>query len=119
MTTALQAASNRRNARHSTGPRTRHGKDAASMNAVKHGMTANVAVLPHECAPDYDTMRASLVEPYTPANGAELMLIDQIVSGYWRTIRARRFETAMFDNQIRTRKIVNGIDVAPNPRHRR
>ncbi len=78
-------------------------------------MTAKVAVLPHECAPDYDAMRASVIESYAPANASELMLVDQIVAGYWRTIRARRVETAMFDNQIRTRKRVNGIDPAPNP----
>ncbi len=116
MTTARQAASNRRNAQHSTGPRTQPGKDAVRMNALKHGMTAKVAVLPNECDLDYERY-ASLIESYAPANEAEFMLVDQIVAGYWRAIRARRFETAMFDNQIRTRKIVNGINPASNPDH--
>ena len=60
------------------------------MNALKHGMSAKVAVLPHECAPDYDEMRASLIESYQPANAAEHMLVDQIVVGYWR--RAKNFD---------------------------
>ena len=46
----------------------------------------------------------------------ELMLVDQIAVGYWRTIRARRFETAMFDNHLRTKKLAHGKDASPNSR---
>ena len=44
------------------------------------------------------------------------MLVDQIAAGYWRTIRARRFETAMFDNHLRTKKLAHGKDPGPNER---
>ena len=44
------------------------------------------------------------------------MLVDQIAAGYWRTIRARRFETAMFDNHLRTKKLAHGKDPGPNSR---
>ena len=104
MATALQLAANRRNAQRSTGPRTSEGKAAIRLNAVTHGMTAKVIVLPHECAPDYHEIRAALIDDYAPATSQELMLVDQIAAGYWRTIRARRFETAMFDNQLRAKK---------------
>jgi hypothetical protein len=57
------------------------------------------------------------MQSYAPANDGEKMLVDQIASGYWRTIRARRFETAMFDNQIRTFKKRHEVDQAPDPRH--
>jgi hypothetical protein len=45
------------------------------------------------------------------------MLVDQIAAGYWRTIRARRVETAIFDNQLRTRKRESGKDETPDPDH--
>ena len=115
MATALQLAANRRNAQRSTGPRTAEGKKAVRLNAVKHGMTAKVIVMPHESEPDYHEIRAALIEDYAPATSQELMLVDQIAAGYWRTIRARRFETAMFDNQLRTHKRAAGMNQCPDP----
>jgi hypothetical protein len=115
MATASQIAANRRNAQRSTGPRTAKGKAAVRLNAVQHGMTAKTVVLPHEPAADYHEIRAALMADYAPASSQELMLVDQIAAGYWRTIRARRFETAMFDNQLRARKREAGKDDSPNP----
>src|SRR5688572_28414035 len=115
MATALQLAANRRNAQRSTGPRTAEGKSAVRLNAVKHGMTAKVIVMPHESALDYHDIRTALIDSYAPATSQELMLVDQIAAGYWRTIRARRFETAMFDNQLRTRKRMHEKDQSPDP----
>lgn len=40
MTTEAQLQANRRNAKRSTGPNTRGGKEASSKNARKHGLTA-------------------------------------------------------------------------------
>lgn len=39
MTSAVQMVANRRNAQHSTGPRTSAGKPRSSQNALKHGFT--------------------------------------------------------------------------------
>jgi len=114
MATALQVAANRRNAQRSKGPRTAEGKSIVRFNAVKHGMTAKVIVMPHECHLDYHEIRAMLVEGYAPATAQELMLVDQIAAGYWRTIRVRRFETAMFDNQLRTAKSAENKDTSPS-----
>ena len=102
--------------RNPTGPRTTEGKKRASFNALKSGMTAKTVVLPHESATDYHEIRAALIEDYAPATSQEFMLVDQIAAGYWRTIRARRFETAMFDNQLRTKKLAHGKDQSPNSR---
>jgi hypothetical protein len=107
-------AANRRNAQKSTGPRSIEGKKRASLNALKSGMTAKTVVLPHESACDYNEIRAALIQDYEPATTQELMLVDQIAAGYWRTIRARRFETEMFDNRLRTRKRELGMDQKPD-----
>jgi hypothetical protein len=115
MATALQMAANRRNAKRSTGPRTAEGKQAVRLNAVKHGMTAKVIVLGQESDADYQEIRAALIHDYAPATSQELMLVDQIAAGYWRTIRARRFETEIFDGQIRALKHKHGKSTAVRP----
>ena len=94
MASPAQLAANRRNAQKSTGPRTNEGRKRASFNALKSGMTAKTVVLPHESVIDYDEIRIALIEDYAPATSQEMMLVDQVAVGYWRTIRARRFETA-------------------------
>ena len=115
MASPAQLAANRRNAQKSTGPRSIEGKKRASLNALTTGMTAKTVVLPHECAEDYNQIRSALIEDYAPATAQELMLVDQIAAGYWRTIRARRYETEMFDNRLRTRKRELGMDQKPDP----
>ena len=116
MATALQLAANRRNAQKSTGPRTAAGKAAVRLNAVKHGMTAKSVLIPHESADDYNEIRAALIADYAPATSQELMLVDQIAAGYWRTIRARRVEVKTFDSQLRLHKHKFGKSEAPNNR---
>ena len=117
MASPAQMAANRRNAQRSTGPRTEEGKKAVRLNAVKHGMTAKVIVLAHELAVDYHEIRATLIEDYAPATAQELMLVDQVASGYWRTLRARRFETALFNEQIVAKKKRHRKDLSPNAGH--
>ena len=46
--TQKQIDANRRNAQHSTGPKTEAGKGRASLNAWRHGLTGQVATMPHE-----------------------------------------------------------------------
>src|SRR5579864_3161863 len=41
-----RAAINRANAQHSTGPRTPEGKAPSSQNALGHGLTSRIALLP-------------------------------------------------------------------------
>lgn len=46
MTSLKQRAANRRNARHSTGPRTEEGQRRVSMNALTHGLTTPIEATP-------------------------------------------------------------------------
>ncbi|AWN41151.1 hypothetical protein DK389_12230 [Methylobacterium durans] len=46
MTSPAQTAANRENARKSTGPRTRAGKDRASRNAFRHGLAVDLSADP-------------------------------------------------------------------------
>ncbi len=109
MATQKQIEANRRNAQKSTGPKTEEGKTKSKFNALKHGMTAEVAVLPHEDKTSYEEIRQATIESYQPANGAELMLVDLIAINYWRLLRARRVETVTLDLHIRAYKRRHGV----------
>ena len=66
MATQKQIEANRRNAQSSTGPKTEEGKSKSKFNALKHGMTAEVAVLPHEDKHSYEDLRQAAIESYGP-----------------------------------------------------
>ncbi len=102
MASPAQMAANRANAQKSTGPRTAAGKQKSSMSALKHGLAAKTLVLPHEDNTAYEEVRASLYSQYEPATPQECMLVDQLASAWWRTIRVRQIETDMLDLQIQT-----------------
>lgn len=114
MATQKQIEANRRNAQKSTGPKTEAGKHNSKFNALKHGMTARVAVLPHEDRLSYEELRQATIESYRPASGAEMMLVDLIAINYWRLLRARRVETTTMDLHIRAYKARHGVSAAPS-----
>src|SRR5947208_16928920 len=93
MISEKQMEANRRNALKSTGPKTEEGKDNSRMNALRHGLTAEQAVLPHEDTRDYDQIRAGMLESYDPADPAGEALVEELVNAYWRLLRLHRVET--------------------------
>jgi hypothetical protein len=100
MASPLQIAANRRNAQRSTGPRTVEGKQRSSLNPLKHGLSARTIVLNHEDEIGYQEVRGSLYTQYQPATPQECMLVDQLASAWWRTIRARQYETDLMNMQV-------------------
>jgi hypothetical protein len=92
LTTDAQIAANRRNAESSTGPRTDEGKNVSKHNALKHGFTGSVAVLPTEDPKDYARFRDSLLESLAPVGSLEERLAEEIVEGSWRLRRAAKIE---------------------------
>ncbi|HYP05514.1 MAG TPA: hypothetical protein VER03_04695, partial [Bryobacteraceae bacterium] len=97
MATQRQIEANRRNAQKSTGPVTDLGKAVVKFNALKHGMTASTAVLPHEDPSSYAELRDSFFATYKPANAVEASLVEVVANSYWRLLRARRADTAARD----------------------
>jgi hypothetical protein len=98
MTTDKQIEANRRNALKSTGPKTDDGKARARMNALRHGLTAAQAVLPHENEDDYEKLREGMLTSYEPENAAEQALVEELANAYWRLMRLHRVETRYWDN---------------------
>jgi hypothetical protein len=82
-----RTAINRRNSRHSTGPRTDSGKQRSSLNALRHGLTAASAVLPSEDRAAYDAHRRGFFDEYKPATPAESQLVIELADTSWRLNR--------------------------------
>ena len=93
MSTNAQIKANRKNAKKSTGPRTKEGKSRVATNALKHGLLARDIVLPSEDPADFDSQLAALEADIQPANSLEFELVRQIADAQWRMRRLTRLET--------------------------
>ncbi len=82
-----RAAVNRANARHSTGPRTDSGKQRSSLNAIRHGLTAQTVVLHSEDPAAYEAHRRQFFAEYQPATPTETQLAQELVDTSWRLNR--------------------------------
>jgi hypothetical protein len=84
-----RAAINRANSQHSTGPRTEYGKQRSSLNALRHGLTAQSAVLPSEDPAAYDQHRLKFLDEYHPVTSTETQLVNELVDTSWRLTASR------------------------------
>ena len=100
MATAAQITANQMNAAKSTGPKTPEGKAAAARNSTKHGLSGAFTVLSHEDQDEFDILVACLRDEFAPANEHENFLVEQMAQSRWRLARARRLETALFDQML-------------------
>src|SRR6476660_8829738 len=94
MASPAQILANRENAQRSSGPRTTEGKQAASRNSTRHGLTGTQIVIPGEDASAYQELLEGIRCSYKPTNEAERILVEQIAANAWRLMRAQRVETA-------------------------
>jgi len=91
----VQVEANRRNAQQSTGPRTETGKKTSSLNALRHGLTSRVVVLPSEDLAAYKTFSAEFLADLAPATFAERQCAQTIIDTQWRLNRVRSIEEGM------------------------
>jgi hypothetical protein len=91
-----RAATNRANSLHSTGPRTEPGKQRSSRNALRHGLTAQTAVLPTENPETYQRHIQQFLDEYAPATATETQLVHEIANTAWRLNRIPLLEAELF-----------------------
>ena len=96
-TSALQIETNRANARHSTGPRTVEGKERSSLNAVRHGLTGQMIVMPHEDLQVYLAHCDSFLAEWKPAGITETHIVQSIADTQWRLHRAHAHQLNIDD----------------------
>jgi len=92
-----QLEANRNNGRKSNGPKTPEGKAKSSMNAVKHGILSKQVVVAGLCNQEslveFQDLRDEFWQHLAPVGPLEKMLVDEIVTTYWRLRRALIAET--------------------------
>jgi hypothetical protein len=102
-----QAEINRENSKHSTGPKTKAGKNKSSLNALRHGLTSQIVVLPTEDPQTYQYHLESFLDEYQPEDATETNLVQALADTSWRQNRIAALEaklltsTADIETQIK------------------
>ena len=89
-----------------TGPRTAEGKAASSLNAMSHGLTSRMAVLPGEDPAQFQHLRRSLLKEHQPATPTEKLLVEEMAQAHWRLDRVRRRQDQAFDSETLDTKLL-------------
>jgi hypothetical protein len=93
MSTPHRAEINRANAQHSTGPKTEAGKKQSSLNALRHGLTGQIVVMPSEDLHAYQLHLKSFTDEYHPQGATEAHLVQALADASWRLNRVAALET--------------------------
>jgi hypothetical protein len=78
---------NQANAQHSTGPRTEAGKQRSSLNALRHGLSSRIVVMPTEDLEAYQAHLKSFADEYHPLGATEAHLVQILADTSWRQNR--------------------------------
>jgi hypothetical protein len=93
---------NRANAQHSTGPKTAEGKQRSSLNALRHGLTGQIVVMPAEDLAAYQQHLKSFTEQLNPKGIIEANLVQALADTSWRLNRVAALETNLLTLGIAT-----------------
>jgi len=93
MSTANRIEINRANSQHSTGPKTEAGKKHSSLNALRHGLTSQIVVMPTEDLQAYQLHLTSFDDEYHPQGATESHLVQALADTAWRLNRVAALET--------------------------
>ena len=88
-----RAIINRANAAKSTGPKSTAGKRQSALNALRHGLTGQVIVLPTDDLTAYEKHTQAFHAEYLPQGPTETHLAQTLADGAWRLNRIRAMET--------------------------
>src|SRR5579862_9141343 len=93
MSTPNRTEINQANAQHSTGPKTPAGKKISSLNALRHGLTGQMIVMPTEDLDAYQSHLKSFTDEYSPKGATESHLVQALADTSWRLNRVAALET--------------------------
>jgi hypothetical protein len=95
MPSPLQYAANRLNAEKSQGPTSPQGRARSSINALRHGLTARVVVLPSEDMAAYHAFSKEIVDSLDAQTPVERQFAQTVADNQWRINRIRSIEDGM------------------------
>ena len=84
-----QLAANRANAQHCTGPTSAEGKKKSSMNALRHGVTAQTTVMTEEDRIKHDNFCAKMIAELAPVGEMETFAASSVAEEAWRLNHSR------------------------------
>jgi hypothetical protein len=107
--TRKKRETNRKNAQNSTGPRTKAGKLAIRLNALKHGILVKEVIgsgaILGESPKDFESLLSGLAEVYKPIGRAEELAVEEIAVSYIRRARALRAERVEIESAQREQEL--------------
>ena len=89
---------NRANSQRSTGPKTEAGKQRSSQNALRHGLTGQIVVMPNEDLKAYEAHLKSFQDEYQPQETTEAHLVKSLADTSWRLNRVASFEATLLSH---------------------
>jgi hypothetical protein len=95
MPSPAQYAANRLNAEKSRGPTSPQGRARSKMNALRHGLTARVVVLPSEDMDAYRQFSREIVDSLDAQTPVERQFAQTVADNQWRINRIRSIEDGM------------------------
>jgi hypothetical protein len=103
MTSPARIAANIANSKKSTGGRTQAGKNRSRMNAVKHGMTARIVLLPGECPEEFRARVYGWFDALRPQDSVEVTMAERAVYTSLQLDRLVRARSALTCLKAETR----------------
>ena len=100
---------NKANAQHSTGPNTEAGKQRSSLNALRHGLTGQLVVLPNEDHQLYESHKKAFRDEYQPQGVTEENLVHALADASWRLNRVAPLETNLLSIAYSPADLVQGL----------
>jgi hypothetical protein len=88
----IRIEANRANSQLSTGPKTEAGKQRSSLNALRHGLTSQIVVMPTEDLEVYQLHLKSFTGEYNPQGATESLLVQTVADTAWRLNRVAVLE---------------------------
>jgi len=100
MSSRKKSDSARINGAKSKGPVTPEGRARSSQNALRHGLSAAVVVLPHEDRNQFEQLRDSYMESFQPVDQPQHDLIETMAAARWRLNRLQEIEANLFEKEM-------------------
>jgi hypothetical protein len=94
MISQAKLTANARNAKKSTGPVTKEGRKRSSMNSLKHGLTARMAMLPDENPTAFHERLFKWKQILQPRDDLELFQAERAVYLSWQLQRVQSAQSA-------------------------
>lgn len=96
MPTEKQREASRANGARSRGPLSAAGKARSALNALRHGLFAESALLPGESVEEYRRLRLDYLATFHPRTVGELAAVNELIAAAWRLRRVRKIEHAAY-----------------------